>query len=268
VTDGVVAGVADALDPGPATVDRITVGDAAVLVELAGVEGGEAAGLAHRPPGAVPETADGDVDVETLVAWARDDDAVARAIGLATMNALSVPHVEWRTGDPMALLDPDVDRITTVGLFRPALRKFSDVDLRVIEREPMGAVSAPAGVRVATFMPDATASAMAGTEVVFLTGSAFVYGGAEAYLDAAPTSATVVVIGATASFLPGPLFEAGVDVVAGATVTDAAGVRAALRRGDCGTDLHDAGLRKVYVAPATPSRIRLDASGGSGISNE
>lgn len=255
MTGGVVARVADALDPGSATVDRITVGDAAVLVELAGVEGGEAAGLAHRPPGPVPGVADR--DAETLVAWARDDDAVVRAIGLATVNALSVPHVEWRTGDPMALLDPAVDRITTVGLFRPALRKFADVDVRVIEREPIGAVSAPAGVRVETFTPDATASAMAGAEVVFLTGSVFVYGGAEAYLDAAPSTATVVVVGATASILPDPLFAAGVDVVAGAVVDDATRVREAVAAGACGTDLHDAGARKVYVAAERPSGIRV-----------
>nr|WP_305882876.1 DUF364 domain-containing protein [Halobellus rarus] len=168
----------------------------------------------------------------------------------------------------MALLSDDVERIVTVGLFAPAFRKFDDVTVNVIEREEIESVPDPDGVRVEVFTPDETDAAMAGAEVVFVTGSAFVYGGVEAYLDAAPTSATVVVIGATASFLPDPLFEAGADVVAGATVTDAAGVRAALRRGACGTDLHDAGLRKVYVARATPSRIRLDASDGAGVSNE
>ncbi|MFB6256875.1 MAG: Rossmann-like domain-containing protein [Haloplanus sp.] len=241
-----------------ATVDRITVGDATVLVELVDDEAGHIAGLAHRPPGVTPTT-DG-VGVARLSSWASGTgaDPVHRALGFAALNALSAPHVEWRTGDPMALLDPSVDRVTTVGLFGPALRKFADVTVRVIERDPVGDVSAPAGVRVETFTPDATATAMAGAEVVFLTGSAFVYGGAEAYLDATPPSATLVVVGATTSFLPGPLFEAGADAVAGATIDDAERVRTAVRTGACGTDLHDAGVRKGYVTADRADDVRFD----------
>jgi uncharacterized protein (DUF4213/DUF364 family) len=260
VTASVIARVADRLrDCGAtadASVDRITVGDAAVLVELS-----SGVGLAHRPPGAAP-TIDG-VGVARLLAWATGDgeestDPVRRALGLATLNALSVPRVAWRTGDPMALLDPEVDRVTTVGLFRPALRKFADVTVRVIEREPVGEVSAPAGVRVETFTPAATAAAMDGAEVVFCTGSAFVYGGAAAYLDAAPQSATLVVVGATASFLPGPLFAAGADAVAGAAVDDPDRVRDAVRAGACGTDLHDAGVRKVYAVADRAPGVQFD----------
>lgn len=260
MTASVVARVADRLrDRGATTrasVDRITVGDAAVLVELS-----SGIGLAHRPPGTAPAT-DG-VDVARLLAWATGDEAgttdpIRRALGLATLNALSAPHVAWRTGDPMALLDPAVDRVTTVGLFRPALRKFADVTVRVIEREPVGEVSAPAGVRVETFTPAETAAAMDGAEVVFCTGSAFVYGGAAAYLDAAPPSATLVVVGATASFLPGPLFAAGADAVAGAAVDDPDRVRDAVRAGACGTDLHDAGVRKVYAVADRTSGVRFD----------
>ncbi|WP_144901428.1 Rossmann-like domain-containing protein [Halobellus captivus] len=253
-----------------ATVDRITVGDAAVLVELR--DGPTAsAGLAHRPSGPAPKTEDR--TVESLLAGATagvGDDEVAgrppravatarseRALGIATMNALSAPLVDWRPGDPMALVDDDVERITTVGLFTPAFRKFDEMEVRVIEREEVDDVPDPASVRVRTFTPAETAEAMAGAEVVFVTGSAFVYGGVEAYLDAAPSAATVVVIGATASFVPEPLFAAGVDVVAGATVTDVDGVRTALDEGACGTDLHDAGLTKVYTARETPGDVRL-----------
>ena len=269
--------VRDRLEPhvtDETSVERVTVGDAAVLVELTDGES-TTAGLAHRPPGDPPTTAGW--TVESLLAGVSADSTgresevrearTARAIGIAAMNALSTPLVDWRPGDPMALLADDVRRIVTVGLFGPAFRKFDDVAVNVIEREAIEDVPDPDGVKVEVFTPDETDVAMAGAEVVFVTGSAFVYGGVEAYLDAVPTSATVVVIGATASFFPDPLFEAGVDVVAGATVTDAAGVRAALRRGACGTDLHDAGLTKVYVARAAPSGIRFDASDGSGISN-
>jgi uncharacterized protein (DUF4213/DUF364 family) len=275
--NGLLDAVRERLEPhvtDETSVERVTVGDAAILVELTDGES-TAAGLAHRPPGDPPAATDWTVEalLDGVAAdgTGRDSEVrearIARAIGIAAMNALSTPLVDWRAGDPMALLADDVGRIVTVGLFGPAFRKFDDVAVNVIEREAIEDVPDPDGVKVEAFTPEETDAAMAGAEVVFVTGSAFVYGGVESYLDAAPTSATVVVIGATASFLPGPLFEAGADVVAGATVSDAVGVRAALRRGDCGTDLHDAGLTKVYVARATPSGIRLDASGGTGSSN-
>jgi uncharacterized protein (DUF4213/DUF364 family) len=159
----------------------------------------------------------------------------------------------------MALVDDDVDTVVTVGLFRPAFRKFADVTVRVIERDPVDDVPTPERVAVESFTPAETATAMAGAEVVFVTGSAFVYGGATDYLAAAPADATVVVVGATASFLPEPLFAAGVDVVAGAAVSDPAPARAAVRNGACGTDLHDAGVRKVYVAASgAADRLTLD----------
>ena len=55
-------------------------------------------------------------------------------------------------------------------------------------------------------------------------------------------------VGATASHWPGPAFAAGVDVVAGARVDDPDRVRERVAAGDCGTDLHDTGVAKVYVA--------------------
>ncbi|MDS0477811.1 DUF364 domain-containing protein [Natrinema sp. 1APR25-10V2] len=247
-----------------ATVDRVTVGDAAVLVELASTGGGATArnrptaGLAHRPSEGAEAatdfagTADG-VDLETLLAWATrtasesGTDLLETAVGVAAINALSAPFVDWTAGDPMALLDPAVETVATVGLFRPAFRKFADVDVRVVERRAVGSVSAPEGVRATAYRPDEASAAMAGASVVFVTGSTLIYGGLERYLAAAPVSATVVLIGATASLLPGPAFDAGVDVVAGAAVTDRERVREAIRAGACGTDLHDAGVRKVYA---------------------
>ncbi|PCR90666.1 Rossmann-like domain-containing protein [Natrinema ejinorense] len=289
-----------------ATVEDVTIGDAAVMVEVGGVAarsgakaraatGSEAtrgsqptAGLAHRPSG--PTRPEDDLDIDTLVGWATRtsressidgqdrhggagdgatsaDGLLENALGVAAINALSAPYIDWQTGDPMALLDPSVDTIATVGLFRPAFRKFDDVDVRVIERTDVGSVTAPAGVRVATFQPDAASAAMAGADVVFVTGSTFVYGGLERYLAAAPAAATVVLIGATASVLPDPVFDAGVDVVAGASVADRARVREAVASGACGTDLHDAGVRKVYVAAdrsTDPSQgLTHTRSGGS-----
>lgn len=257
-----------------ATLERVTVGESVVMVELSnaaaggdrGGDGETTAGLAHRPPGSVPSTEG--LDVETLLGWATaapgDGDGTytqaSVALGVATLNALSAPVIEWTVGDPMALLDSSVGTIGTVGLFRPAFRKFADVDVHVVERRTIDEVTTPDDVRVTLFRPDEAAAAFADAEVVFVTGSAFVYGGVETYLDAMPSSSTVVLVGATASFLPEPLFEAGVDVVAGAAVTDPPRVRVALHAGACGTDLHDAGVQKVYAVPDPPTTTGLNLS--------
>ena len=277
MTDSILRAVVDRLQTlgaTAATVDRVTVGDGVVMVELLEepADGGaprRLAGLAHRPPGPVPSAVDR--DVETLLEWGavgpspdgrEDRDHGAIAVGVAALNALSAPFVDWQRGDPMALLESDVETIATVGLFRPAFRKFDDVAVRVIERDPVDpeSVPAPDGVAVSTFEPEEAEAAMDGASVVFVTGSAFVYGGVERYLEAAPASATVVLVGATASFLPGPAFDAGVDVVAGATVGDPDRVREAIRHGACGTDLHDAGVAKVYAVDGRPRGVRLDAT--------
>lgn len=261
-----------------ARLDRCTVGDSAVLVEIVEpvAEEGRAdpgrrtAGLAHRPEGASAATPPS--DIEELLAPIRGAgngfgvnggndcaDGTARALALATLNALSAPLIDWCSGDPMALLDPSVDRIVTVGLFRPAFRKFTGVEVRVIERGAVDAVSTPAGVTMRAFTPDETEAAMEGADVVFVTGSALVYGGIERYLDAAPVSAAVVVVGATGSVFPEPLFDAGVDVLAGAKVTDPERVREAIVDGACGTDLHDRGVRKVYASHEPPAKIDLNS---------
>ncbi|WP_135821689.1 Rossmann-like domain-containing protein [Halostella litorea] len=267
MSDRLLPAVVDALRArgalaGP-RLDRVTVGDAAVFVELVdgGADGARPAGLAHRPSGGEPPVGD---TVAALLDPIRDgtggdtaEGRGARAVAVATLNALSAPHVRWRTGDPMALLAGSVDVVVTVGLFRPAFRKFADVEVRVVERGAVGDVSAPASVDVRTFRPAGTAAAMADADVVFVTGSTLVYGGTERYLAAAPDDAAVVLVGATASCLPEPLFDAGVDVVAGASVDDPAGVRAAVAGGACGTDLHDSGVRKVYAARERPSTIEL-----------
>lgn len=248
-----------------AAVRRTTVGERLVAVETGGSSEPHV-GVAHRPPG------DPEVDVPddalALSRWAYDPPAggesVGVALGLAALNALSAPLVPWCRGDPMAALADGVDRVGTVGLFRPAFRKFDAVDVRVVERAPVGAIEAPPSVDVTVFAPADHKAAIKGVDVLFVTGSSLVYGGADDYLRAATDIPTVVLIGATASFLSGPAFDAGATIVAGARVTDPAGVWSGIEAGLCGTDLHDRGLEKVYVA-AAPAPPGLDLDGARAI---
>lgn len=272
--DEVVRAVGDRTPFGDPAVDRVTVGSDLVLVEVADRADGSpdaperAAGVAHRPPGPVPPVPDG-ADALAVGEWARDpsrrsgegdgsDDSgdrdsegrtewVGRALGLATLNALSAPLIDWQRGDPFESIDPGVGVIATVGLFRPAFRKFGDVTVRVIEREPVSPPETPTGVTVETYPVEERAAALSGVGVLFVTGSSLVYGGVENYLAAADRIPTVVLVGATASFLPDPAFAAGVTTLAGVEVTDPGAVRAGIQGGACGTDLHGEGLRKGYV---------------------
>jgi len=268
-TRAVLDAVRDRLDPvaAAATDPQVTVGPRQVLVEVsapadgsaveAGADPGEPArlaGVAHRPPGtreAWPATV-----AELASLSTAGEGPLDRAVGIAALNALSAPRIDWRAGDPMAELGAGVETIATVGLFRPAFRKFGGRAVRVVEREPPApeTIDAPADVAVSTYAPDECDGAFDGADVCFVTGSTLAYGGLDRYLAALSAAGvpSVVLIGATASFLPDPAFEAGVDVLAGARVTDPEGVRAGIRAGECGTDLHDRGLEKVYVAaPST-----------------
>ncbi len=267
MTDGVLGAVLETLEERNATsgvrLDRVSVGSSAVLVELLvkGENERRLAGLAHRPSGTA-DAATGH-DLETLLAPIRHPEtgsgpgSTDRSVAVAALNALSVPYLEWRTGDPMALLAASVETVVTVGLFRPAFRKFDAIEVRVIERKASGPIAAPETVAVEQFDPSETEAAMRDADVVFVTGSTLVYGGLETYLEEAPPSATLVVVGATASMLPEPFFDRGVDVVAGAEVADPDRIRAAVLDGACGTDLHDRGVHKVYNATERSTDIHL-----------
>lgn len=249
--------VGDATPLDEATVDRCTVGERLVLLEVSAPRGERSAGVAHRPPGELSVDPGGEAAGE-VAAWVTRDHEEAllrRAVGLATLNALSAPVIYWRHGDPFEALAADVTAITTVGLFRPAFRKFGEVDVRVIEREPVEPPTTPDGVTVSVFPPKDAEEAMAGADVVFITGSTLLYGGTERYLRTARGVPDVVLIGASASFVPAPAFDAGSTMLAGAAVTDLETVRAGALGGECATDLHGAGLAKVYVQAGPASGL-------------
>ena len=194
-----------------ATGPRVTVGDRLVGVSVSDPDHGRLVGLAHRPADAANVELAGRSVADLAAGATRGTSRFERAVGVATLNALSEPEIAWRPGDPMAALPDDADVIATVGLFGPAFRKFDDVTVRVVERDPPPAssVDAPAGVDVETYGSEDCEAAFDGADVCFVTGSTLVYGGVERYLDALTAAGVdpVVLVGATASHLPGPAFD-------------------------------------------------------------
>ncbi len=231
-------------------VERVATGEELVYVSL-GTNGDRAlAGVSHAAGSDYPDVTG--KRASTLVEQALDEDASLpdRALGVATLNALSAGRVDWESGDPMEQLGNRGATVGMVGLFSPALHKFRDVDIQVIERFPEDfdpPTDLPPGVTIDIHGPEDAASAFDGADVVFVTGSTLVYGGIGGYLDAAPDTATLVALGATSSFVPERLFEAGFDIVGGVEVTDPAGIAAHAERGTPVADLHGNGLQKGIV---------------------
>lgn len=229
------------------------LGDSHLLyLELETERGARRASVVHRPDGEIPEVVGHTGATLARRAGETDADPMERALGMAVLNALSEPFLEWRTGDPMRSLEESVDTVAMVGMFGPVLRDLLDVKVRVIERHP-GDVSLPDGLsakaEVSIHGPEDAETVVPDADVLFVTGSTLIYGGIDRYLMASPPGQVVVLVGATASFLPDPAFEAGVSVLAGAEITDRQRVRDRIGPDGCEDELHGKGLRKVYTAP-------------------
>lgn len=232
-----------------ATIASITAGDRQLFVTVDDPTYGSLAGISLRPPGTIPRVKGEPVAtvLSTVEEWHEEKtQPVQRAVGMATLNALSSPLMNWIPGDPIEEKSGNAEIIVTVGLFGPAIEKWTDQEIRVIEREPVDGDALPA--HISLFTPDESVTAFDGADLCFITGSTLVYGGLSAYLAALPEKdrPTVVLIGATASFLPHGVFAAGVDVLAGIQIVDRVAVQQGIAAGACGSDLHTNGLEKVY----------------------
>ena len=237
-------------DAGGRIVDVLT-GHNLVYVEVETDDGTREAAVVYRPEGDLPDATGRDALAVAADAAKPSADRPLRAVGIGALNALSRPFVDWRSGGVMTPSTDSVDVIAMVGLFGPVLRTFDDVEVRVLERHPEEVSppeDLPAGVDVTLHGPDAAPDAVPDADVLYVTGTTLLFGGIERYLDASPPGQLVVLVGATASLYPGPAFDAGVGVVAGAVVRDRAGVRAAIAGTNCQDDLHETGLEKVYAS--------------------
>lgn len=264
--------VRDRVDVASVRWETVTVGARTIMVELdPGAGPRPMRGLAHSPTAPTAfEDPIGSTSVDGVLARLEEStstgpdatfESARRALAVATLNALAAPTIDWGRGDPMAGLGDWIETIATVGLFGPAFRKFDGVTVHVVERQPVESPPTPSGGATVVHPPAGAAAAFAVADVVFLTGSVFVYGGIDEYLERIPSSTPTVLVGETAPLPPGAAFEADIDAVAGALVTDPAAARAAVDRGACGTDLHDSGVRKVLaVRPGWTVPTRSDGS--------
>ncbi len=169
-------------------------------------------------------------------AWELADFALAesplrRAIGVATLNALSalmferygVPGGSVRRGCD-ALEAAGVrsdDRVAMVGAFAPFIKALKGKvgALRVIDSH-LSALKPDE--RQFWVSPEGVAQALRSASIVIISGSALVEGGIDFILEASAQARHRVLAGPTAPLWAPPFFDSGVDVLGGIQVSDPA----------------------------------------------
>ncbi len=164
-----------------------------------------------------------------LAEYAQSPVSLRRAVGVATLNALSALALTRREMRDARLLpgvdaldaaevQPD-DRVALVGAFVPFINKIKDhvSALWVIDKHP----EALKPHEKHLWRPPEQASGVLGeASVVIMTGSTLVEGGTDELLEAARGARRVVMAGPTAPPWPPTFFARGVDVLGGIRVTD------------------------------------------------
>lgn len=164
-----------------------------------------------------------------LAEYAESPVSLRRAVGVATLNALSALAIE-RHGVPGGRLLQGVDaleearvqptdRVVMVGAFVPFIKalKGKVASLCIIDKHPE---ALNPDERPLWRPPETAADVLSQADVVIATGSTLVEGGTDDLLAAARGARRVVMAGPTASPWPPTFFARGVDVLGGIRVTD------------------------------------------------
>ncbi len=261
------------LDYQPAITD-VRVGVFYTAVEISGGE----VGVAFTPrdlsdtvccpktaAGAPPAGRLGGVKAWELANYAIAPSPLRRAIGVATLNALSAAAIA-RNGLPEGLvregLDglgaaevaPD-DAVVMVGAFIPFIKtlKGQVADLRVIDKHPGALKSDEQALWVP---PERVPGALSKASVVILSGSTLVEGGAEELLNLSKAARVRVMAGPTTPLWPRPFFSRGIDVLAGIEILNGQEMLSIVGQGGSGYFFEKAARKTCVIKPSTRLSIR------------
>lgn len=168
-------------------------------------------------------------DAWALAQYAESAVSLRRAVGVATLNALSALAAD-RHGVPGGRVLPGTDAleaaaiqptdmVVMVGAFVPFIKalKGKVSALCIIDKHPE---ALNPDEKPLWRPPEQARDALAKASVVIMTGSTLVEGGTDDLLEAARNARRVVMAGPTASPWPPTFFARGVDVLGGIRVTD------------------------------------------------
>jgi len=213
-------------------VERLVVGVFFVGVKLSNGCGG----VAYMPPELIRSTGSrilkGSMPtIRGMRAAALMDGGIRSPFGdvimMAALNALSVPFMKIdrycvdTIGELSGLPSLFINRrVCIVGAITPLLKRLKVLgaaEVSIIDRKKETLVDAGYG----TFVPpERTAETLARCETAVFTGAAIANGTIEHLISLVPETAAIAVVGATAAFVPQPLFRRNVALVETDVVTN------------------------------------------------
>lgn len=174
------------------------------------------------------------------IGWAGSRNLAAAAVGMATINA--VLNRRFSAGPNIAeALDCQAEEVVgMVGYFCPLVWKFQKAKhLYIFER---GRKAGSAGH--AEILPEEEEAAfLPQCDIVVMTGTSFVNQTADAILSCCSRAREVIVVGASTPMCPEILRDAGVTVLAGTRVTNAAAAMRIAAQGGGGMDFFRASMK-------------------------
>jgi uncharacterized protein len=196
-----------------------------------------------------------------LLEYAQSPNQIARALGIATINALAElvwqrrPHPGVDLRERLDAFDAaairPAEHVVLVGAFIPFLRalKQKRQSYTVLELNP--AMLKPG--ELPHFRPAADAAAVIPQgDVVLLTGSTLLTNTLDDLLRMCRPDARVVVVGPTAGLLPEPLLRRGVDLIGGIRVVAADTFLDVLAEGGSGAHFFERSAERVVLVRREP----------------
>lgn len=170
-----------------------------------------------------------------VAAWYAQPAEARRAIGLATINALT-QSVFRRAGyrpddasDSLGLVEPQPDdHVGMIGLFRPLVGRILDAGARLTVAE-LKPELAQQGERFRVTLDPAE---LESCNKVVSTSTLLLNDTLDGVLAACRAARRFAIVGPGAGCMPDPLFRRGVDSLGGMEVVDAEGFRRAFRSGE------------------------------------
>jgi uncharacterized protein len=204
-------------------------------------------------------------------AYALSPSALRRAVGIATLNALSAAAV-GRHGLPRGVLRENLDaleaaeitpddEVVIVGAFIPFIKKLNGrvASLKVIDKH-RGALKPEE--QALWVPPQRAAEVLKQASVVIFSGSTLVEGGIEELLSISKAARMRVMAGPTTPLWPHPFFKHGICILGGIRVLNGRDLLTIVGQGGSGYFFETAAQKACVIDPAFDfSASREEAAG-------
>ena len=174
-----------------------------------------------------------------LMSWSFQPPSLEKIIGIATLNAASQHILAVKTpykeieGDLVDFLKIKQDtKILFIGFMKPMIRKVLNKTkfINIIDNNPL-IKNSYQNITILNDIDDLEESDLS-VDILFCTGTSLINNTLERILSEFRKKAKcIILIGPTISFLPDILFDKGVDVVGGMTITNSGSTIKVLQEG-------------------------------------